>query len=616
MLANARGYRQPKVALLLLLLWVSACSHGQIDHCTVPAITQGQADLSCWSGESLPLGGEWQLNYSDHDSDSQYDGVMLVPGRWSDATTQPRLSAFGHARYRLNLTLPATLQDQLALIMPRINSARRVSVINLEGKQVVLHDSGQVSGNNTLLATMRNDVILLPDFGTSFSLIVEVSSTSGRYGGIPAPPLIGKAENLQREIQARKIVAVALSTALLIFALINISLWLARRKDISPLLLAILAACLAIRTTITSNAIYDLWPSLTVHFDSVAGWIVFMIGAMFAPVYFRIRYPHLVPRWLLAAPVSMSLIGFAALAFAPLIVIQVFGDYYRPVNAINATLVFVMLSVGLKSGDTELKVTVFGSALLCGAFAIDITLFQIELTDRLVSFTSLAWLFFMATQTIFMSMRYYAAVQHSEKLTRDLVEMNTGLESKVLIRTAELEEKNRQLEKLAHIDPLTNVGNRRILEDAAQRELNRLDRSGNCLVIALLDLDHFKKINDSYGHSVGDEVLREAAKLLSANLRNVDVISRWGGEEFCILFPDTDKITSDQVTVRLCELLNKKVFHVGEQSFFTSASFGLTSTQHKRPLEELIKEADQALYQAKNEGRNRVICYWEMVDET
>jgi len=499
--------------------------------------------------------------------------------------------------------------------MPRINSARRVSVISLEGKQVVLHDSGQVNGNNTLLATMRSDVILLPNLGTSFVLILEVSSTSGRYGGIPAPPQIGRAENLQREIQARKIIAMTLSTALLIFALINISLWLARRKDFSPLLLAILAACLAARTSITSNAVYDLWPSLSVHFDSVAGWVAFMIGAMFAPVYFRIRYPHLVPRWLLVAPISMSLIGFAALAFAPLIIIQVFGDYYRPVNAINATLVFILLSAGLKSGDTELKVTVFGSALLCGAFAIDITLFQVELTDRLVSFTSLAWLFFMATQTVFMSMRYYAAVQHSERLTRELVDMNTELESKVHTRTAELQEKNRQLKKLAHIDPLTNIGNRRILEEAAQRELNRLDRSGNCLVIALLDLDHFKKINDSYGHSIGDEVLRELAALLSSNLRNVDVISRWGGEEFCILFPDTDQITSDQVAVRLCELVNKKEFHADERSFFTSASFGLACTYHKRPLEELINEADQALYRAKKNGRNRVVCYWEMTDE-
>jgi len=609
-----RGDWHLNFPLLLLLLWASACSHAEITPCSVPVITQGQADLSCWSGDSLSLKGEWQLSYSDHDSDLQYDGVIPVPGRWSDSATK-KLSAFGHARYRLDLTLPETFQGQLALILPRFNSARRVSVRNTEGKQLVLQDSGQVGGNNTLLATMRNDVLLLPDFGRAFSLIIEVSSTAGRYGGMPGSPRIGIAEILQREMQARKIIAVALSTALLIFALINVSLWLPRRKDTSPLLLAILAGCLAARTTITSNAVYDLWPSLTVHFDSVARWIAFMIAAMFAPVYFRIRYPHLVPRWLIAAPVSMSLIGFAALAFAPLIVIQVFGDYYRPVNAINATLVFILLSVGLKSGDTELRVTVLGSALLCVAFAIDITLFQLELTDRIVSFTSLAWLFFMATQTVFMSMRYYAAVQRAEKLTGDLVGMNTDLESKVRMRTAELEEKNRQLEKLAHVDPLTNVGNRRILEEAAQRELSRLDRTGNCLVIALLDLDHFKKINDKYGHNTGDEVLREAAKLLSDNLRNVDVISRWGGEEFCILFPDTDKITSDQVTVRLCELLNKKEFYVGQQSFFTSASFGLTSTQHKRPLEELIKEADQALYQAKNEGRNRVVCYWEMTEE-
>lgn len=615
MYTKAPPHPHLNAALLLLMLWVSACSFGQSADCTVPAITQGQADLSCWNGDTRPLEGEWQLTYSDHDSDLQYNGTMPVPGLWSEAATQPRLSAFGHARYRLELTLPDTVREPLALKIPRINSARRVSVIDHTGEKTVLHDSGQVGGRNSLLAIMRNDVLLLPKFGAPFSLILEVSNTTGRYGGLPSPPIIGTSENLQREIQAKKIVAVALSAALFIFALINVSLWIARRNDISPLLLAILASCLAVRTTITADAIYDIWPSLTVHFDSIAAWVTFMIGAMLAPVYFRKRYPHLVPRWLLVAPVSMSLIGFAALLLAPLVVIQVFGDYYRPVNAINVTLVFIALSLGLKTGDTELKVTVFGSALLCGAFAIDITLFQIELTDRLISFTSLAWLFFMATQTIFMSMRYYAAVQHSEKLTGELINMNATLESKVQMRTAELEGKNRQLEKLARIDPLTNVGNRRVLEEAAHRELNRLDRTSNCLVIALLDLDHFKKINDSYGHSIGDEVLREAASLLSSNLRNVDVISRWGGEEFCILFPDTDIITSDQVTVRLCELLNKKEFHVGDHSFFTSASFGLAATHHKRPLEELINEADQALYQAKNEGRNRVVCYWEMSEE-
>ena len=126
----------------------------------------------------------------------------------------------------------------------------------------------------------------------------------------------------------------------------------------------------------------------------------------------------------------------------------------------------------------------------------------------------------------------------------------------------------------------------------------------------MLDLDHFKKCNDRFGHHAGDEVLRYISKLLSESLRKCDVISRYGGEEFLLVLPDTDLKKAVEVTKRLKNSLQNHVFNFSDTKYSITASFGVIEYNTDRHLnnELLIGEADEYLYRAKHEGRNR-ICY-------
>jgi len=126
----------------------------------------------------------------------------------------------------------------------------------------------------------------------------------------------------------------------------------------------------------------------------------------------------------------------------------------------------------------------------------------------------------------------------------------------------------------------------------------------------MMDIDHFKRINDTHGHPVGDEVLQATAALLSEGLRKCDVVARYGGEEFMLILPDTDLPHAAEVIRRLREKIERASVATAAGPVSLTASFGIAVTTHDRPLDAsaLIAEADRKLYLAKQNGRNRVEC--------
>jgi polar amino acid transport system substrate-binding protein len=123
----------------------------------------------------------------------------------------------------------------------------------------------------------------------------------------------------------------------------------------------------------------------------------------------------------------------------------------------------------------------------------------------------------------------------------------------------------------------------------------------------IIDIDHFKRINDSYGHVVGDEILKRLAQLLTAHVRENDVVGRWGGEEFMILCPETDAEGARALAEHLRQRISQTDFSLGTMK--VTASFGVTDYRDDEMLEETIKRADLALYQAKHDGRNRTVVF-------
>jgi len=165
-----------------------------------------------------------------------------------------------------------------------------------------------------------------------------------------------------------------------------------------------------------------------------------------------------------------------------------------------------------------------------------------------------------------------------------------------------------KLERLATTDELTGVLNRRALFDLAHREWARARRSGNDMAVLMLDIDHFKVINDTYGHQVGDEALRYLAHKCQTQLRENDIFARYGGEEFIVVLPDTEKDVALDVATRLLHSIESDKVPAGPPEGITlHVSVGVAMMTADTPsLDELFRLADTQLYRAKNEGRNRV----------
>ena len=186
-----------------------------------------------------------------------------------------------------------------------------------------------------------------------------------------------------------------------------------------------------------------------------------------------------------------------------------------------------------------------------------------------------------------------------QQRTHELTEARDRLETLVV----ELDDKNRALEILSVTDKLTGLANRRKLESALQSELLRARRYGKIFSVILLDVDHFKVVNDTHGHQAGDEVLMRLAALLTANARETDLVGRWGGEEFLIVCPETSLALVSTLAERYRVELERQDF--GEIGQITS-SFGVAACEEGDDVQRLIQRADQALYRAKESGRNRV----------
>ena len=171
------------------------------------------------------------------------------------------------------------------------------------------------------------------------------------------------------------------------------------------------------------------------------------------------------------------------------------------------------------------------------------------------------------------------------------------------------ERSDRDIMQLAMTDCLTQIPNRRALMERAEQALAR--RSGAPLALMMIDVDHFKLINDIHGHPTGDEVLSKVADLLSERLRGYDLLGRYGGEEFCAVAPDTDMAGALKLAESLRESIASTSFDTKKGKLPVTVSIGISicPVNAARELKELLAEADVALYTAKQTGRNKVVCF-------
>jgi len=197
-------------------------------------------------------------------------------------------------------------------------------------------------------------------------------------------------------------------------------------------------------------------------------------------------------------------------------------------------------------------------------------------------------------------------VDFLDSLQSNLVEVLCN-QASTLLANAKLHEK---IERLATTDGLTGLFNHRIFQEKLTGELKRQSRISGPLSLMLTDIDFFKKVNDTYGHPVGDIVLKGVSKVIRESLRDIDIPARYGGEEFAVILPGTDGPGARIIAERLRAAVQEKTFSADEKSLKVTISIGIAvSPADAKRKEELIEKADQALYHAKHNGRNQSVLW-------
>ncbi|RLJ16323.1 GGDEF domain-containing protein [bacterium endosymbiont of Escarpia laminata] len=299
------------------------------------------------------------------------------------------------------------------------------------------------------------------------------------------------------------------------------------------------------------------------------------------------------------------------------IVLYAFGTY-RTFKS-EAFLLYY-LWIGLATIRFSPRLTLLSGVLSIGLYllivilaisrgTIELGTISEDFTTPLVSGSNIAlrviFLAFFTALAVYISSIYrgIAARAIREELRKEENVQLTNALDRLRNTQKQLAAKNRELAHLSEIDVLTQLYNRRKIDQVLQESLDSAQRNNSPLALILLDIDHFKSINDRYGHQMGDEVIQHLAEQLKINVRGNDTIGRWGGEEFLIICPD---LTADKA-MKLSERLRAAIAMIKPSNGTKiTGSFGVSLLQADDTTATLLKRADDALYQSKDNGRNRV----------
>lgn len=294
-----------------------------------------------------------------------------------------------------------------------------------------------------------------------------------------------------------------------------------------------------------------------------------------------------------AITIACSGLG-AALAVVPGLAIN-FGaiDIFRVFAAVLVYQYLQTIYRAWREGDDKALVFIVGSLAFITTSAHDLfvtLLFDVAPGNMLSMYGFFSLVVCMA---VLLSRQYAAVLDNLGELVNE--------------RTQQLRDANSRLARHAREDALTQLLNRRGFQESAEQIITNMQAQGSTLSLILCDVDHFKRINDRYGHAVGDRVLQHLAQHLGLNIRDVDILGRWGGEEFILVLPELSLSGAQTLAQRLCDSLPSQIFRIDGIRLGLTMTFGVAQWHLGDSLESLIARADVALYEGKTRGRCQVV---------
>lgn len=600
--------------LVMTLLYIA-----QRDTANIPSIQakNGAIDISAAieKDQSVNLSGEWLFFYDKFLSTEEVlarhsqGQAILVPAYWNLKKFDTQANAVhGYGTYYLQVTT-GKVGKRLAISLPTIGSAYRLYVDN--ELQLSVGDAGRSESQTR--AIYQPQIVLLSTDKPVMNLIFQVANYAYSQGGLWYPIKIGKAENIFQEQKIRSMRSMFLGGFLLAIALYNLILFSQRKVDVLPLVFALLCIILGLREFFVQDfLILNYLPNLTFGLLIKIEYATFFLAAPLIMHFNYLSFPSYFDKRILAASYAAALLLTLILVLQDL---NVASTLLLIMQLLSFLYIGYILLVTVKAGYQQQEGT---QVLLVGSFIFAICIINDILYTREIVrtgfFASFGLAIYVLSQSYMASIKFNQAFMWSNHLSKQLIRRNLALETlsqsleaKVAERTDELAQANTHLQQLAHTDPLTQIPNRRGISPMIEQEEARFRRRGIPYSLATIDLDHFKQVNDQYGHDAGDLVLKKCTLIIKNKIREQDKLARWGGEEFIVLLPETNLQGAIMVAEKIRQSIEQATIEMNGKAIPITSTIGVVQAQPNELFDAVFKRSDIALFKGKEQGRNKVV---------
>ena len=565
-----------------------------------PEVSNGRLSLKGIPSGVITLGGEWkflpnQLRASL--SDLQDTELIPVPSDWNNRITPKNGLETGTYGLAVEGLIPGT---RYSLHLGEIGSAAKVFV---NGTYIGQTADFSPAEGMVEISFARPIFSFETEPGTTH-IAIQVANEALAVGGIWQSIHFGTTAAVHRHRLIRTALDMFFIGGIFILGVYYLFVYLLWKEQYSSLMLALYSFLVGAKSIFAGQQI--IFTTLPAFPDLLGIRLAHLATVISVPIFLqfiRSLYPGITGSLGITLSCSAAMLQSVLIIFFPAEVFQQTAFWYHGIIALHVPYVFWIFFTARRRGHSGVPIGLFGFIILLLAGANDI------LNDQRVIHTTYLWnvgfFFFLFAQAALQAYRFRTINAESEK-----VKLN--LQQAVAKRTVELTRERNKLSLMAKTDELTGLHNRRYGMEQLQNELNRVKRYGGSAVVALLDIDHFKSVNDNHGHLVGDQVLITIGSLLKEGIRSVDFSSRWGGEEFLLVFPNTALTDGNIVMEKIRTTIYQYPFRSKSGPFSVTFSYGLYAfTGGPKSVETVLQHCDIALYYAKDAGRNRGVCYCE-----
>ncbi|MBN2626700.1 MAG: diguanylate cyclase [Spirochaetales bacterium] len=539
-------------------------------------VKEGVADFRFKELTTLyPLCGEWKFQSEDN-----RDMFLSVPGGWEEKAGYN----IGRGIYYLTILNDHRMGGEAALLLPKLNQNIRVYV---NGR--LAFDS--ISVGSTILRFNRSIIPLPTDRDVKIIILVDNSYYS--MGGMHHAILYGPYNRVLQYKYRNMIKEAAISGILFFMFLYNLFLFLSRYSERSSFYLALLSLVFSFRGLLSGEVIAEMmFPRI--HIGHIARWDIALIYLGILFILFFIRNVFAFQKIRIRRIINLlALAGglFALLSLVlplPLVSSSVYFLYFYGFAVFSFSLYLIARRIGKENSDA--LIIFIGGILFMVLVSADIYSIQRGVIMRELTQTGV--LFFLLSDFIVVTRKFGRSYLQADKLSREL-EVEVALQTK-------------ELKQLSRTDSLTGINNRRRFMELGQREILIHQRKERPLSLLMMDLDHFKKVNDRFGHSVGDKALVVMVGLCQEEIRQSDILGRLGGEEFALILPETDLRRAREIAERIRSRLEESTKMRDDGVPPMTVSIGVIGFESEETLDGGLERADEYLYKAKKGGRNRV----------